>query len=245
VTIAAKSPSQKQSAYAAATSVARAYPNNVAAGSLLTITGGVLTIGANDPPTAGDLTKSAGTATLGTVSRDAVSTRDLGGGYYIHVAQFSVIVSGAGSLTVTLAGGANGASAWLAVDEYTGTWDDSRLVDTAAANGDSAAPDSGNADSAAAALFFGGLVHINAASGSNASEDGAFSLIAEQNSTTTQVGWSSIARIVTGATTDAASWTTNNPVGWAAALAVYREVAPKSIPLYRRPPGLRPAYRFH
>ena len=83
------------------------------------------------------------------------------------------------------------------------------------------------------------------ASGSAATEDGAFTLIAEQNSSASQLGASAIARIVTGATTDAASWTTNNPAAWIATLVVYREVAPKSIPPYRRPPGLRPAYRFH
>lgn len=245
MTIAAKSPSQKASTYSASASVARAYPNNVAVGSLLTITGGVLTNGANDPPVAGDLTKTAGTSTIGTITRDAVSTRDVGGGFYLHVAQFSVIVTGAGSLTLTLAGGANGLSTWLAVDEYTGTFDASRLVDTAAANGDSTAPNSGDADSSGAALFFGGLVHLNASSGSAATEDGAFTLIAEQDSTTTQVGWSSIARIVSGATTDAASWTTNNAAAWAAAVAVYREVAPKANVPYRKPPGIRPAYRYH
>lgn len=245
MTIAAKSPSQKASTYAASASVARAYPNNVAVGSLLTVTGGVVTNGANDPPVAGDLTKTAGTSTIGTIERDAVATRDLGGGFYLHVAQFSVIVTGAGSLTLTLAGGANGLSTWLAVDEYTGTWDGTRLVDTASANGDSAAQSSGDADSPGAALFFGGLTQINSTSGAAATEDGAFTLIAEQDSSSTQAGWSSIARIVSGATTDAASWTTNNAAGWAATVAVYREVAPKANVPYRKPPGIRPAYRYH
>lgn len=245
MTIAAKSPSQKASTYSASASVARAYPNNVAVGSLLTITGGVLTNGANDPPVAGDLTKTAGTSTIGTITRDAVSTRDVGGGFYLHVAQFSVLVAGAGSLTLTLAGGANGVSTWLAVDEYTGTWDASRLVDTAAANGNGTAADSGNADSSAAALFFGGLVQLNASVGSAATEDAAFTLIAEQNSSSTQVGWSSIARIVSGATTDSASWAMSNSVDYAAAVVVYREVSPKANVPYRKPPGIRPAYRYH
>lgn len=243
--IAAKSPSQKASAYAAATSVARAYPNNVAAGSLLTITGGVLTNGANDPPVAGDLTKTAGTSTIGTVSRHEVATRDVGGGFYLHVALFSVLVTGGGSLTLTLSGGANGVSAWIGVDEYTGTWDAARFVDSAAANGNGTAPASGDADSSAAALFVGGLVQVNASVGAAATEDGAFTLIAEQDSSSTQVGWSSIARIVSGATTDAASWTTSNSVDWAAAVVVYREVSPKANVPYRKPPGIRPGYRFH
>lgn len=242
--IAAKSPSQKASTYAAATSVARAYPNNVAAGSLLTIMAGVMTAGANDPPVAGDLTKTAGTATLGTIARDAISTGDVGSGYYVHAAIYSVIVSGAGSLTLTLAGGANGAACWLAVDEYTGTFDASRLVDSAVANGDDSAPSSGDADSPGAALFIGHASFTNAAVGAAATEDAAFSLIGEQNASSTQLGFSSIARIVTGATTDAASWATSNPTGWATALAVYREVAPKSRLPHRNPPSARPALRF-
>ena len=245
MTIAEKSPSQKQSAYAAASSVARAYPNNVAAGSLLTIVGFVYTGTTNDPPVAADLTKSAGTATIGTITRDVVNTYNLGSGDLVHAVQYSAIVTGAGSLTLTLNGGANGVVCYIAVDEYTGTFDDSRVVDTASSNGNSTAQSSGDADSPGAALFVGGLMHVNLASGSAATEDGAFTLIAEQNSSASQLGASAIARIVTGATTDAASWTTNNPAAWIATLVVYREVAPKSIPPYRRPPGLRPAYRFH
>lgn len=224
VTIAAASPSQTAGQYAASSSVALAFPNNVVAGSLLTVVGWVYTGTTDDRPVQGDLTQTAGTAALGPIAREVVNTRDIGpGAAILHEVQWSVIVKTAGSLTLTLNGGASGVACYIAIDEYTGSWDERRVVDMAAANGNGSVQSSGNVVTTGPALIVGGLMHINATTGSAATEDGAFTLIAEQDSSPTQVGASAIARIVTGATTDAADWTTSALVDWIATAVAYQE----------------------
>ena len=237
--IAAASPSQKAAQYAASASVALAFPNNVAADSLVTVVGFVYTGTTNDPPTPGDLTQTAGTATLFAISRDAVCTRDIGpGAAIIHEVQYSAIVKTAGSLTLTLNGGASGVTSYIALDEYTGSWNERRVVDSAVATGNSSAPGSGNAISTQPALFVGGLMHLNTTTGSAATEDGAFTLIAEQDSSPTQIGASVIARIVSAATTDAADWTTSAAADWIATAVVYQEA---EAPFVFDPPVLSAA----
>ena len=236
--IAAASPSQKAAQYAASASVALAFPNNVAAGALVTVVGFVYTGTTNDPPTPTDLTQTAGTATLFAISRDAVASRDVGGGNFVHAAQYSAIVKTAGSLTLTLNGGASGVTSYIAIDEYTGSWNERRVVDSAVATGNSSAPGSGNAISTQPALFVGGLMHLNTTTGSAATEDGAFTLIAEQDSSPTQIGASVIARIVSAATTDAADWTTSAAADWIATAVVYQEA---EAPFVFDPPVLSAA----
>ncbi len=230
MTIAAASPSQKAGQYFPSASGALAFPNNVAAGSLLTIVGWCYTGSTDDRPVLGDLTQTAGTAVLGPISRDLVNTRDVGASNFLHEIHYSVIVKTSGSLTLTLNGGASGLSCYLAFDEYTGTWDEKRVVDMAAANGDGTPPSSGNATSTGPGLFVGGLMHINATTGSAATEDGAFTLIDEEDSTPSNVGGSAISRIVTGATTDAAEWSMSALVAWIATLVVYQEAEAAASP---------------
>lgn len=239
MTIAAASPSQKAAQYAASASVALAFPNNVAAGSLVTIVGLVYTGTTNDPPTPADLTQTAGTATLFPISRDAVRTRDVGPGVAIlHCVQYSAIVKTGGSLTLTLNGGAAGVISWIAIDEYTGEWSERRVVDSAVSDGNGTAQTTGSAISTQAALFVAGLMHSNATVGSAATEDGAFTLIAEQDSSPTQIGASAIARIVSAATTDAADWTTSAAADWIATAVVYQEA---EAPFVFDPPVLSAA----
>lgn len=239
MTIAAASPSQKAGQYAAASSVALAFPNNVAAGSLLVVVGWTYTGTTDDRPVQGDLTQTAGTAVLGPIVREVVNTRDIGpGAAILHEVQWSAIVKTSGSLTFTLDGGASGASCYIAIDEYTGSWDERRVVDMAAANGNGSVQSSGNVVTTWPALIVGGLMHINATTGSAATEDGAFTLIAEQDSSPTQVGASAIARIVTGATIDAADWTTSASVDWIATAVVYQEA---EAPFVFDPPVLSAA----
>jgi len=228
--IAAASPSQKAGQYAASASVALAFPNNVAAGSLLTIAGWTFTGTTNAPPTVASLTKTAGTATIGPIRMEVLNTRDIGpGAAIVHGVQYSAIVLTAGSLTFTLNGGAAGLSCYIALDEYTGRWDSGRLFAANGANGNGSAQSSGNASSTGPALFVGGLLQINATTGASAAEDGAFTLINEVDSTPTSIGGSAIARIVTGITTDSADWTTSAGTDWVATVAVYQERPPAPV----------------
>lgn len=229
MTIAAASPSQKVGNAFGAASGAVAYPNDVATGSLLTAAFIAYTGTTNDPPTAADLTQTAGTATIGAVSLDRVHTLDIGPGIAtVHVALYSAIVQSGGSLTFTGNGGPSGVACLLVMEEFTGRWGPDRLIASNSAVGNSAVQSSGPASSTRPAVFFAALMHVNITSGSAATEDGAFTLIAELDSTPTQLGASVIERIVSGITTDSADWTTSASTDWIAALAVYQEVPPYS-----------------
>lgn len=223
--IAAASPSQKTGAAAAgpASSVALTFPNNVTAGSLLTfvVTASVGTT--SDAPVAADLTKTSGTATIGTVSLDLVDTRLIGGVYYLHAAIYSVLVTGSGSLTMTYANVAN-ATYFIAGDEYTGSWDSTRVEDTASAQATSTAPSSGDATSAGAALFIGAQGMATGAL-AGMTPDAAFTQIAENEGSSTQVQGSAISRIVSSGTTDAASWTNDVNQEWLALVVAYKEAS--------------------
>lgn len=245
MTIAAKSPSQKASNYAGpVTSVTCAYPNNVAVGSLLTIVVGSMAASSPHTVSASSLTKSAGTATIGTITLDRSEQWLYVGVYPMTLSIFSCLVTGAGSLTMQFAGMPSGSAAFVAIDEYTGSFDSGRVEAVASSNGSSTAPSAGNATSAGAALFVGGTVFFVGAT-SNPTEDGAFTLIAERSADAGNLGASAIARIVTSGTTDAAAWTLSASGGWSAGAVVYREIAPKANVPYRKPPGIRPAYRYH
>ena len=225
MTIAAASPSQKVSSSTAASgsTCAVTFPNNVAAGSLLTLAVSYSTATTDDPPVVGDLTKTSGTATIGTVSMDLVATRVVASVYYLHCAIYSVLVTGAGSLTLTFNGGTAG-SIWVGADEYTGSWDSSRLEDAVSGTGTSNAPSSGNRTSAGAGLFLG-ILAMGTGALAGITPDAAFTQIGEQEGSATQVQGSAISRIVSSGTTDAASWALDVSPDWLAGVAVYREAA--------------------
>lgn len=203
------------------TQVSYALPQNVNAGDLIVVCGqfydtGFLT------PAASDLTKASGTATIGTPTLDLSDERSTSGvcGFGI----WSVIVTGGGSLTLTLAPG--GTYVTMEVGVFTGNWGTQRVEASnkgySTADGETSHP-SGNASSAGAALFIGTLA-IDKNSTDTITQDGAFTLIAEEETGTTyQVGGASY-RIVSGATTDSSDYTsTGNNGGWLSGLVVYRE----------------------
>jgi hypothetical protein len=229
MTIAAASPSQKYSTYVSSgATVDAVFPNNVTAGSLLTIVVCAIEATGGHTPVAGDLTKQSGTATIGTVTLDKLQSWLFSGLYPKYAAVYSCIVTGSGSLTMRYANAASGSSLFIGADEYTGNWNSSRVEATNGASPGSltTAPDSGNATSAGAALFVGGLTFFTASTSAVVTEDGAFTLIGEQNSvTSTQMGASVISRIVSSGTTDSASWALDVSQYPASAVVAYKEAA--------------------
>jgi hypothetical protein len=162
-----------------ATSVSRAFGSNVSVGSLIIVVGMKFSP-SNDAYVAGDCTKSAGTATIGTVALDHSSNITTGGTNHAAVGIWSAIVTGAGSLTMQTAGAAAGSFLLIATAEFSGSWDASRLeagVSNAGTGADSdAAGTSGDATSAGAALFIGGL-SLETNSGGTITPDAAFTAI--------------------------------------------------------------------
>lgn len=216
MTIGRASPSQIGGTIADATSPnTRVLPNNVTVGQLIVV-------GASSDGTAvftaGDLTKSAGTATIGTVALDVTvnQTTDQ------HCGLWSVIVTGSGSLTLALSTG--GSFSITGVGVYDGSWDAGRLVGTNSAVGTtSTTPSSGNVTSTGAALFVGVLAVGNAANVTLTQDTNFTSIFESPDGTAHEVG-EIIDRIVTVGTTDDANWTIGAaPTRFAIALAVYKE----------------------
>jgi hypothetical protein len=213
--IAKKSPSVRGGTIFDAGNGTYALPNSVAVGDL------VIVGAAGNTSTdwvAGDLTKTAGTATLGTISLD-FATNDAND---CRIAVWSAIVTGAGTLTLQVASGGN--YGVMGVEVYTGTWDSSRKETSASANfTTSTTPSSGNASSAGGGLFFGVLSVSNGVT-VTLTEDAAFASIRESNDGSAHVVGEIIDRIVSTGTTDSADWTISvAPTRSIAAVVVYKE----------------------
>jgi hypothetical protein len=218
------------------TSVARAFSSNVTSGSLIVVVGMKFSP-SNDAYVAGDCTKSAGTATIGTIALDHSANITTGGTNHAAVGIWSAIVTGTGSCTMQTAGAAAGSYLLIGSGEFSGSWDASRLeagVSGAGTGSDGdAAGSSGNASSAGAGLFIGGL-SLETNVGGTITPDAAFTAMYE-NEASTDANGSAIYQIVGGATTDAAEWTfTTNNNGYGIALAVYKEAAGAATSILRQ-----------
>lgn len=211
----------------ATTGVSRAFGSNVSVGSMVLVICSRYTTHGSDPYIAGDTTKSAGTATIGTVSLDKNYEIDDGDAAHIQVGIWSALVTGAGSLTMQCAGGASDDYITMASDEYTGSFDGSRVEDTdqggSGSNGQTSAA-TGTLTSAGAGMFVGGIVIDGGANPTTMTRDGAFALIAEETNGAVHIPGSFIRQIVGSGTTDAVEWgTISGQNGWAAAGVVYKE----------------------
>jgi hypothetical protein len=205
-----------------ATSVARAFGSNITAGNLLIVCAFKFSP-TSDAFVVGDLTKTAGTATIGTPVLDVQVNFNHFEGNFLAVGIWSVEVTGTGSCTLTVGGGLAGSYWGLGTAERSGVETGvARLAASNTGTGATGAPATGNASSTANALFVGVLA-TNIATNSAHTQDGAFSLIFESEDGTTHMTGSSIDQISVGALTDAASWTAPTTVQWAAAVAVYKE----------------------
>ena len=202
------------------TSVARAFASNVAANSLVVIVASQW----NDDSVAefidGDCTKTAGTATIGTITMHRAAF--VNGPTATQVGLWSCLVTGGGSLTFTVTGEA--ASYWaLTTAEFSGSFDTSRLESSNEATGTGTSPSSGNATTAGAGVFVGGLA-IDAGASITTTPDAAFTQIYEYEDAGGIVGHSTIYQLVSSGTTDAASWTLGtSPTGWEAVVCAFKE----------------------
>lgn len=214
------------------TNVARSV-GSVSVGQMVVFGVAVLNVsGADDNFAAGDLTKTAGTATIDTPQLDAQFGGQIGGGpEWLRVGIYSCLVTGAGTLTLTHAGAPSGSYLWAGSEAYNGSWDSSRFEDSAGgfdATNNAASASTGNMDSAGGALFVA-ILSANNGSGLTFTPDAAWNALAAETSAAHIMG-SLIDRIVTGATTDAGDWTftaldNNGYAGTAFGGVVYKEVS--------------------
>jgi len=207
------------------TSVALAYPVNVTNGNLLVIGSWKWGPATSDAYVVGDISKSAGTATVGTFLMDKANEKTTADSHHIGSVVYSVPVTGTGSCTITVAGAEAGSYLGMSLEEVSGADTTStRAEATNGATGTSTTPDTGNGTSAAGALFSGALCINGDGATITITEDAAFTLIFEYQGTVSEPG-SGIDRIVTTGTTDSASWTLARSLEWSVSLAVYKEAA--------------------
>lgn len=215
----------------ATTAVSRAYPANVTAGNLLLVAGMKFNDG-SDAFVAGDLTKTAGTATIGTIAMDVSVNFDVDGGlHFIASAVWSIPVTGTGSCTLQVGGAPANSYLLIGSDEYTSGNGQIVLEPGVTSTGSAltGAPATGDITSAGSAqsVFFG-AVALDASIGITITPDAAFTQVYEDEAGLTDMCGSVIRQIVNTAVTDAASWTAPTLNQWAAVVASYKEPAATS-----------------
>jgi hypothetical protein len=205
-----------------ATSAPKAFAGNVTAGNLVV----VLVTKWNSTHTAivvGDVSKTAGTATLGVWQMDRTDYQQSGAGNEMDTAIFSAPVTGTGSLTVAVAGAAG--CYWLiAVNEYAGADVSASRVAGGNGGGDAnnGTPTTGTVASGMGAVFCGVLCTITGGATTHTPGADYTQIYEAEDGASFQTG-SSEDRIVGVDTTDAADWLAPTTVPWAASLAVYKE----------------------
>lgn len=202
-----------------ATNFTRATASNVTSGSLLVVSAARWRSGDSTAYVAGNLTKSAGTATIGTPVLEY--TASPGGSQ--RVGLWSVLVTGSGSLTLQVANPGAGSYGSIVVAEYSGTWDSGRTEASNSGSGSIGPASSGNATSAGAAVFIGAFASTNPAN-ITITEDGAFAVLGEDEAGADRIEHSCIGRIVATGTTDAADWTISDS-NWVAGVEVFKEAS--------------------
>jgi hypothetical protein len=176
----------------------------------------------NQPFVLGDISKTAGTATLGSFALDKAYDNGLNA----HTAIWSAIVTGTGTCTVTVSNRPSGAYFDIGAEAFNGSWDGSRAEASNGASGSgTTAVSSGNATSAGAAVFVGVFDDVTGAT--SYTKDAAFTQLYVDAGSPNNSG--SIYRIVSSGTTDAAEWTANASIDSAAAVVVYKEIAGGSV----------------
>lgn len=207
------------------TSVSKASGSNVTAGNLVIVAAIKYSPGSNDPFVVGDVSQSAGTATLGEWTKDVDIIREYTTGEYVAAALFSAPVTGSGSCTVTV-GGAVAGSYWaLGIAERSGLdVSATRVESTNTGGAESGAPATGTATSAAGALFVGAVATVDTSAATHTPGADYTQIYEEEDGSLHMMG-SVEDRIVTGGTTDAADWQAPTTLEWAAVVAVYKEAA--------------------
>ena len=191
-----------------------AFPGDVTSGNLaICILATFRTV--DEPFVAGELTKQAGTATVGSATLDAQSIWTDGGGQYWGSTIMSIPITGPGSLTLRVAAPLAGDFGWLMIREYTGAdVTATRVEDSATATGNSTSPSSGDVDGSSGNLFVGAYAGAGAGA---ITPDAAWAQIFEYEAGTPYSNFETR----DGPATDAATWTCGSG-GWGASCAVFK-----------------------
>jgi len=205
------------------TSVSKAFTSNVAVGNLIVVCGMKFSPGADDPFVAGDCTKSAGTATLGTIALDKTFSHSLGSDRLVS-GVWSAVVTGAGTCTMQVGGALASSAINIGIQELHSDTSTTYTVEgTNTGEGASGNASTGTVTSAGAAAFIGASTYSSGVI--TVTEGTGYSQIFEQQDGSSFVVCNSEYQLVTTGTTDNADWTAGTNTGWAAVLVVYKEGA--------------------
>ena len=180
----------------------------------------------------GDCTKSAGTATLGTITLRAAITVAYETGFYLKVGIWEAEVTGSGSLTMQISG--SGGSYWgtAGIELATSTsWEAGFVEDTAtnSTSSDNTSASTGAMQSAGAAIYIG-VMSVSNNGGTVSITPGTINgvtpttVLEQENEDVNGIG-SVVYALQTGATDDDVAWTLGNNLGWAAAGIVIKDEA--------------------
>jgi hypothetical protein len=215
-------------------SITLAFAGNITAGNRIVI---AVYLQCDENPVhpfvVGDIAKTAGTATIGSWTLDVDINHSISGNTYQEATIFSAPVTGTGSCTITITdAGKSGLWSILGIAEFHSDAGDITLEDTDKGEDSTGAPTTGDAVSVGAAVFVGALSFYTSSGAQTITEDAAFTLIYEEQDGNNHGVGSSIYRIVSSGTTDAASWTSPTTKSWGAVVAVYKEpVSGASTPM--------------
>lgn len=218
-----------------ATTVALAFPTGETVTSGNSVLVGCATwwgAGGGETHAAGDLTKTAGTATVGSAVKDVeVTPIDCdGGGAMCNSTIFRIPITGTGTLTLTVLN--NGAESLTCVaQEYSGFDATTPLQGSNTGSNTSGAPTTGTVAGTGEGLFFGAL-GIGTAAAITVTQGADFDSLYEMESGVTFMAGGHEERIVTSDTTDAADWTSPTTERWTAAVGFYQDTVAAAGPQF-------------
>lgn len=210
--------------------ISKAFTGNVTSGNLILVLGWRYNDTTSTDFTAGNCTKSAGTATIGAIAKDVSLAYLYSSPFYIGAAIWSCQVTGTGSCTMNIAVGAGSSQTDIAIAEFHS--DSGAITFLSGTNktgtGASGAPATASATSTGNSIF-AGCVGTGTGGATTHTVGAGFTQIYEEENGATLMTGSSEYKIVT-ATSSTASWTAPTTAQWVAALAVYQEPVSGSSP---------------
>lgn len=211
---------------AVGSSPSKAFAGNVTAGNLIVVCGIAYAQHSSTGLAVGDCTKSAGTATIGTIALNSNITYKYDSTNYMSVAIWSVPVTGTGSCTMQV----TSYTSWyvdMSINEYTSSLGSNKLTlnDHRTGSGASGAPATASGSSTANAVFCGATSNSGASNPITCTPGATYTQVYEEEDGADYESGNIEDKIVTGATSSTADWTAPTTYPWAAALAVYQEPA--------------------
>lgn len=202
-----------------ATWVEVAFSGNVTAGNLL-----VVSVSADHAYTGFTCSMSAGTATLGTITRQVAQDAS---GFAICSIIWTIPVTGTGSCTIRVTHSTLNTYYQLAISEYSGTSLTVETTGVATTRGLTNAPATDSVSSAGAALFYGQLETDYTDNLHTHNVGATYTNVYTENDGSNYMCGSAEDKLVTGATSSTADWTITGTAeaanGWSACVLVVKE----------------------